>query len=137
MKERLKQINGKDNDEIIDLINGDMRKAILLLQYSNENNIEHMCCVSNKLCDKLLNDLQTKSLKEILDTCFEIDKGAYDISKMLELLGKKILELKNIPHKNEILFLLSEKDANIQNGLWDYIELVEFCSKIEFLIKQK
>ena len=137
--ERLAHISSENNnDQIIKFTNGDMRKAMLLLQYSDKNNdIEHLCGISEKMCDQLLNDIQTKPLKSILQTCFEIDKGAYDISEMLEILGEKILKIKDFPKKNDVLFLLGEKDVNIQNGMWDYMELVELCTKIDFLIKQK
>ena len=134
MRQRLKEINGKNNDDIIKYSNGDMRKAMLLLQYSDED-IEGLYGISEKMCDILLNDLQTKSLNEILDTCFNIDKGAYNISKMINILADKILKLDNISNKDKILFLISEKDVTIQNGMWDYMELVELCTKIDFLIK--
>jgi replication factor C subunit 2/4 len=137
MKKKLKQINGKDNTEIIKYADGDMRRATMMIQYSENQDIENLFAISEKLCNKLLDDLIHRPLYDILDTCFDIHKSALDKSKMIELLGEKILKTKNIPNKNEILFLIGEKDVDIQQGMWDYIELVDLCSKIEFLIKQK
>ena len=137
MIQKLKQINGKENKEIIKHSNGDMRRATMMIQYSEEQDIENLFAISEKMCDQLLNDLIKKPLNIILDTCFDIHKSAYDKSKIIELLGEKILKTKNIPNKEQILFLIGEKDVDIQQGMWDYIELVDLCSKIEFLIKNK
>lgn len=135
MNQRLKQINGKDNYDIIEYSNGDMRKAMMLIQYSNNQNIENLYGISESICDKLFDDLRNKSLPDILDTCFDIHKSGFDKSKMLELLGQRIFKTK-IPNKNKIFFLIGEKDVQIQQGRVDYIEFVELCSKIELLIKE-
>jgi replication factor C small subunit len=137
MIRKLKQINGKDNKELIKYSDGDMRRATMIIQYSIGQDINNLFAISEEICDKLLNDLMTKPLDIILDTCFDIHKSAYDKSKIIELLGEKILKTKNIPNKEKILFLIGEKDVDIQQGMWDYIELVDMCSKIEFLLKQK
>lgn len=138
MLKRLDKINKKNNKEIVKYSNGDMRNAMLMIQYSNnqKENIENLHGISDDLCDKLLKYLKEKPLSDILDLCFEIHKGAYDKSKILELLGNKIINM-NLINKNKILFIIGEKDIEIQQGMYDYIEFIELCSKIEFLIKQK
>jgi len=133
--QRLNIINGKDNQDIVKYTHGDMRRALLLLQYHVEStDIQDLCGISDELCDRLLDSLQYKSFKESLNICFEIEKGAYDICQMLQLLGKKIYKL-DIKNKGKILFLIGETDVNIQQGLWDYMEMIDLCSKIDFLIK--
>lgn len=133
---RLKKINNQENKEIIKYANGDMRNAMLMIQYASMDNIENMYGISEILCNQLLEALLTKKLIDILDICFEIHKNAYDKSKMLELLGEKIVKL-NVKHKNQILLDIAQTDIEIQQGMLDYIEFVDLCSKIEFLIKQK
>lgn len=136
IQKKLNDLNISNNQQIIQYSNGDMRNVMLFTQYSQYANIEDLYGISENLLNKLIYDLQYNTLHEILQTCFEIDKGAYDKSKILELLGKKLYKL-NIQNKDKILFLISEKDVSIQQGMFDYIEFVELCSKIDFLIKNK
>lgn len=136
IKERLKQINGQENNKIIQYSNGDMRNAMMMVQYSKYENIEYLYGISENICDELLHVLLKKSLNDLLDLCFHIHKNSFDKSKLLELFGKKILFL-DISNKSDILFLIGEKDVEIQQGMWDYIEFVDLFSKIEFLIKQR
>lgn len=136
MNERLQKITNKsDNYDIIKYTNGDLRKALLLLQYSNNVDIDYICGISHEICEKLFNEILHEPLEIVLETCFEINKSAYNICEILEYLAKLFLNAPDIPNKNEILFLLSQKDMAIQNGMWEYIELVDFCTKtkIDFL----
>lgn len=132
----LGNISDNTNEQIIKYVNGDMRKAILLLQYANHD-IQGLCGISEELCDQLFKHLKYHSFNQVLEVCFEIDKGAYQIGKMIHLLAEKILKDESIKHKHEILYLIGEKDVEINRGMWDYMELVELCSKIDSLIKIK
>ncbi len=135
MQEKLKQINGKENEEIIQYSNGDMRTAMMMIQYSDNQDIEHLYGISEKLCNDLVETFLNPShtLSDVLDICFKLEKGAYHKSKMLEIFTKKLINI-NIPNKTKILQLISEKDYTIQQGMWDYMEIVELCSKIDLLL---
>lgn len=157
MKKRLQFISKKEGmilddnifDTIIDIVDGDLRRGIMLLQnikyiYNVDKKITSEIIydlvgnVPYKIVEEIFNDCQiknNKNNKNIMEIAQNFYKLGYPIGNFCEQLLNVVIqnEIINENNKGKILIKLSKTYENLNSGATEYIQLVNILFYINSL----
>lgn len=144
------KINNDCLENIIDISDGDMRKAITLLQNSIYTYIQNKKITKDDILE-IANILPKEYIEEIEETCIlnkadnikdiielsqKIIRSGYPILNIVKVINTKIIKTTNLKdsHKARICMLMSSCEKNLIEGADEYIQLLYILSSIKNII---
>lgn len=149
-EEKIKH-NNKTIDKIVDLSDGDMRKAIMMLQnlkyiqhkYSINETVDKIIelngYIPENLMNNILNSLKTKDFDSNINLIREFINDGYPVDYFLEQFFEYIVKDNTLSDemKSKICFHFSNNQKNIIDGSDEYLQMLDIVMYSYMIINNK